>query len=109
MTATKAIENSRFPAHANPLPPVCSIATSIKSSSSSPSFSAVSSAEMRSPSTMNRTCEAVNPRRLQYASISLRNGVDFLILNCTYTALLVLDFQLDVCSSCFIGHGGDRN
>eukprot|EP00927_Polykrikos_kofoidii_P003177 TRINITY_DN1125_c0_g1_i7.p1 TRINITY_DN1125_c0_g1~~TRINITY_DN1125_c0_g1_i7.p1 ORF type:complete len:108 (+),score=5.67 TRINITY_DN1125_c0_g1_i7:187-510(+) len=62
-------------------PPVCSMATSIKSSSSSPSFSAESSGAIRSPSTMKRTCEACNPRRLQYASISFRKGVVFLILN----------------------------
>merc|ERR1719203_743867 len=64
-------------------PPVCSMATSIRSSSSSPSFSAVSSGAILSPSTMKRTCDAWSPRRLQYASISFRRGVDFLILNCT--------------------------
>ncbi len=60
-------------------------ATSVRPPSSNPSFAAVSSGKIHSPSTvkratiMKRPCEVCKPKRLRYASINFLSGVDFLI------------------------------
>ncbi len=56
--------------------PVCSMVTSIKSPSSNPRLSAVSSRAMRSPSTMKRTYEAGGPSKVQYLSMSFERGLE---------------------------------